>query len=229
MLIIREAILYINKLWSHFIKWWPPPCPPFMKSLFIFFPTIFWAKKKMILRVVWGVLMGVLGVFEGCCRVFEVCLKGVWKNKIEVWNQSDPPPPPLYEIISQKIFFFTNEGFPKFQFLMYYTWIDVISSTKTLKWNYVLVSLFQYRYYTAYMIYMRTTVRIPYCIYKNVWNHRKEFLFLFRFSKTITLWLAIKGCKCDASFSLMKYFCYCPIISKYFVFTFFIHICFQKV
>ena len=30
------------------------------------------------------VLMGVFSVFEGCCRVFEVCLKGVWKNKIEV-------------------------------------------------------------------------------------------------------------------------------------------------
>ena len=40
--------------------------------------------------------MGVLGVFEGC-------LKCVWKNKIEVWNQSDHPHP-VYEIISQKIF-----------------------------------------------------------------------------------------------------------------------------
>ena len=30
--------------------------------------------------------MGVFSVFEGCCRVFEVCLKGVWKNKIEVQN-----------------------------------------------------------------------------------------------------------------------------------------------
>ena len=64
----------------------------------------------MILKVVWRVLMGVLRVLEGCCRVFEVCLEGVWKNKIEVWNQSDPP---LYEMISQKIFFFTIEGFPK--------------------------------------------------------------------------------------------------------------------
>ena len=62
---------------------------------------------------------------------------------------------------------------------MYYTWIDVISPNKTLKRNYVFVSLSQYRYYTAYMIYMRTTARIPYCIYKNVWNHRKEFPFLF--------------------------------------------------
>ena len=34
----------------------------------------------MILKV----LMGVLRVFGGCCRVFEVCLKGVWKNKLEV-------------------------------------------------------------------------------------------------------------------------------------------------
>ena len=65
----------------------------------------------MILKVVWRVLMGVLRVFEGCCRVFEVCLEGVWKNKIEVWNQSDPPP--VNEMISQKIFFFTNDGFPK--------------------------------------------------------------------------------------------------------------------
>ena len=67
----------------------------------------------MILKVVWRVLMGVFRVFEGCCRVFEVCLEGVWKNKIEVWNQSDPPPPPVNEMISQKIFFFTNDGFPK--------------------------------------------------------------------------------------------------------------------
>ena len=55
--------------------------------------------------------MGVLRVLEGCCRVFEVCLEGVWKNKIEVWNQSDPPP--VNEMISQKIFFFTIDGFPK--------------------------------------------------------------------------------------------------------------------
>ena len=93
---LREAIIREKKdfLWNHFIKWWPPlPRPPFMKSLFIFFPTIFWSKKKMILKVVWRVLMGVLRVLEGCCRVFEVCLEGVWKNKIEVCNQSDPPPP----------------------------------------------------------------------------------------------------------------------------------------
>ena len=92
---LREAIIREKKdfLWNHFIKWWPPPPrPPFMKSLFIFFPTIFWSKKKMILKVVWRVLMGVLRVLEGCCRVFEVCLEGGWKNKIEVWNQSDPPP-----------------------------------------------------------------------------------------------------------------------------------------
>ena len=48
--------------------------------------------------------MGVLRVFGGCCRVFEVCLKGVWKNKLVVRNPSDPPPS-VYEIISQKIFF----------------------------------------------------------------------------------------------------------------------------
>ena len=78
--------------------------PPFMKSLFIFFPTIFWSKKKMILKVVWRVLMGVLRVLEGCFRVFEVCLEGVWKNKIEVWNQSDPPPP-LTKSFHKKSFF----------------------------------------------------------------------------------------------------------------------------
>ena len=57
----------------------PPPSPFY--EVPIFFPTIFWTKKKMILKVVWRVLMGVLRVFEGCCRVFEVCLKGVWKIK----------------------------------------------------------------------------------------------------------------------------------------------------
>ena len=77
--------------------------PPFMKSLFIFFRPFFERKKEMILKVVWRVLMGVLRVFGGCCRVFAVCLKGVWKNEIEVWNPSDPPP--VYEIISQKSFF----------------------------------------------------------------------------------------------------------------------------
>ena len=66
-------------LWNHFIKWWPSPRPPFMKSLFIFFRPFF-EQKKIILKVVWRVLMGVLRVFEGCCRVFEVCLKGVWKK-----------------------------------------------------------------------------------------------------------------------------------------------------
>ena len=69
----------------------------------------------MILKVVWRVLMGVLRVFEGCCRVFEVCLKGVQKNKIEVWNQSDPPP--FTKLFHKKSFFFTNDGFPKFGFL----------------------------------------------------------------------------------------------------------------
>ena len=105
IILLREALNCEKKdfLWNHFIKWWPPPRPPFMKSLFIFFPTIFWSKKKMILKVVWRVLMGVLRVLEGCCRVFEVCLKGVWKNKIEVWNQSDPPP--LTKWFHKKSFF----------------------------------------------------------------------------------------------------------------------------
>ena len=68
---LREAINSEKKdfFWNHFIKWWPPR-PPFER------------KKEMILKVVWRVLMGVLRVFEGCCRVFVVCLKGVWKNNI---------------------------------------------------------------------------------------------------------------------------------------------------
>ena len=83
---LREALILVKKRFfvKSLHKMVNPPRPPFMKSLFIFFPTIFGAKKKMILKVVRRVLMGVLGVFEGCCRVFEVCLKGVWKNKIEV-------------------------------------------------------------------------------------------------------------------------------------------------
>ena len=74
-------------LWNHFINWCPPPPPPrppFMKSYLFIFSSIFWAKKEVLLKVVWMVLMGVLRVLEGCCRVFEVCLEGVWKNKIEV-------------------------------------------------------------------------------------------------------------------------------------------------
>ena len=65
----------------------PPPRPPFMKSLFIFFSDHFLNEKKDDFE---GCLKGVDGCFkgvEGCCRVFEVCLEGVWKNKIEVWNQ----------------------------------------------------------------------------------------------------------------------------------------------
>ena len=48
------------------------------------------ALDRLSLRAFWLlvlvllVLMGVLKVLEGCCRVFEVCLEGVWKNKIEV-------------------------------------------------------------------------------------------------------------------------------------------------
>ena len=98
---IREAVILDFFFFVKSLHKMVPPRPPFMKSLFIYFSVHFWAKKKMILKVVWRVLMGVLRVFEGCCRVFEVCLEGVWKNKIEVWNQSDPSPPG-YEIISQK-------------------------------------------------------------------------------------------------------------------------------
>ena len=47
--------------------------------------------------------MGVLRVFEGCCRVFEGCLK-----KINRGMKSVGPLPPVYEIISQKIFNLTK-------------------------------------------------------------------------------------------------------------------------
>ena len=55
--------------------------------------------------------MGVLRVLEGCCRVFEVCLEGVWKNKLRYEISQTTPPSPVYEMISQ--IFFTNDGFPK--------------------------------------------------------------------------------------------------------------------
>ena len=61
---LREAINIEKKdFWgNHFIKWWqaPPPRPPFMKSLFILFPSIFWSKK---MRWFWR-------LFEGCWWVF---------------------------------------------------------------------------------------------------------------------------------------------------------------
>ena len=53
-------------------------------SPFIDFFVHFLSEKKDDFE---GCLKGVddvLRVFEGCCSVFEVCLKGVWKNKIEV-------------------------------------------------------------------------------------------------------------------------------------------------
>ena len=39
-----------------------------------------------------------------------------------VWNQSDPPPPPVYEIISQKIFFFHEWGLPLVAFHSGFIW-----------------------------------------------------------------------------------------------------------
>ena len=84
------------------------PSPFYEFPIYLFFWQIFWSKKKMILKVVWRVLMGVLRVLEGCCRAFEVCLEGVWKKKIEVWNQSDPPR--LRNYFTKKKF--TNDPFP---------------------------------------------------------------------------------------------------------------------
>ena len=50
-----------------FTKWWPPPVPLLWSPYLFIFPSIFLAKKEMILKVVWW-------VFGGCYRVFEVCL-----------------------------------------------------------------------------------------------------------------------------------------------------------
>ena len=71
---LREAINCKKKdfLWNPFIKWWPPPRPPFMKSLFIFFSTIFWSKKKDDFE---GCLKGV----NGCLKGVAGCLKCVWR------------------------------------------------------------------------------------------------------------------------------------------------------
>ena len=95
---LREAIIREKKdfLWNHFIKWWPPPRPPFMKSLFIFFPTIFWSKKKMILKVVWRVLMGVLRALHSVWSVFEG-----WK-KNRGMKSVRPPPPCLQNYFTKK-------------------------------------------------------------------------------------------------------------------------------
>ena len=49
-----------------------PPRPPFMKSLFIFFPSIFWAKKR--------------DDFEGCLKGVDGCFKGVWRVLQGVWR-----------------------------------------------------------------------------------------------------------------------------------------------
>ena len=63
----------------------------------------------MILKGVWRVLKGVLRVFEGCCKVFEGCFKKINRGMKSV----SPPNPPVYEIISQKLFNLCNDGFPK--------------------------------------------------------------------------------------------------------------------
>ena len=65
-----------------------------------FFSPFFEQKKKMILKVIWR-------VFGEFCRVFGVCLKGVWKNKIEVWNQSE-----ILRNYFTKKSFFRIDGFP---------------------------------------------------------------------------------------------------------------------
>ena len=96
IILLREALncekkrFFVKPLHKMVI---PPPSPFYEVPIYFFFRPFFDQKKKMILKVVWRVFMGVLRVLEGCFRVFEVCLEGVWKNKIEVWNQSDPPPP----------------------------------------------------------------------------------------------------------------------------------------
>ena len=118
------------------------PPSPFYEAPIYFFPDHFLIEKKMILKVVWRVLMGVLRVLEGCCRVFEVCLEGVWKNKIEVWNQSDPPPP-FSKIFSKKIFFSRMRAsqmwLPKLSGKCYYRLlritVDILNSTLGLNFQ----------------------------------------------------------------------------------------------
>ena len=50
-----------------FHKMVTPPVPLLWSPYLFFFPSIFRAKKEMILKVFWWMLMGVLRVFGGCC------------------------------------------------------------------------------------------------------------------------------------------------------------------
>ena len=82
------------------------------QTVFIFFRQFFDRKKddcEVCLKGVEGCFKGVLRVFEGCCKVFEGCFKKINRGMKSV----RPPNPPVYEIISQKIFNLCNDGFPK--------------------------------------------------------------------------------------------------------------------
>ena len=72
---IREAIIREKKIFlgNHFIKWWPPPRPPFMKSLFIYFFSDHFLSEKR-------------DAFEGCLKGVDGCFKGVWRVLQGVWS-----------------------------------------------------------------------------------------------------------------------------------------------
>ena len=104
-----------------------PPRLPFMKSLFIFFST----KKKDYVE---GCLKG---VFTSECQK-KLGWRSIWKNKLEVWNPSDPPqPPPFTKWFHKKSFFFTIDGFPNcylyfINIFKYAFWIIFMWSYSTL-------------------------------------------------------------------------------------------------
>ena len=83
LIYIREGVIreFLLLLWNHFIINGDPPPSPFYEVPIYFFSSIFLAKKEMILKVVWRVLMGVW-------RVFEVQV-GHRVNIIDHWSISD--------------------------------------------------------------------------------------------------------------------------------------------
>ena len=69
---LGEAVTNSKK---DFHKMVTPPVPLLWSPYLFIFPTIFLAKKKMILKVVWRVLMGVWRVLQGVWSMFEGCLE----------------------------------------------------------------------------------------------------------------------------------------------------------
>ena len=92
-----------------------------------------WRVLKGGLRVLKGglrVLKGVLRVFEGCCRVFEGCLKKINRGMKSV------RPPPLYEIISQKIFSFSRM-MASLSLILAHVGSDLLWNTPILPWTWI--------------------------------------------------------------------------------------------